>query len=242
MNKCLSYILLVGLLMLGGCATSPQSDDGVVRIPHPSDKYEAMNRKIFAFNVTIDRWLLKPVAKAYDWATPTFAKRGVRNFFSNLGEINNIVNDVLQLKGKQAGNDTGRFLTNSTIGVFGLFDIANKIGLEKSDGEDFGQTFAKWGYTNSNYIMLPFLGPTTVRDGIGLPLDSLANPVTYVDPRSAAYGLTAVDLIDTRAQVLQAEELASGDLYIFLRDAYLQRREFLLNDGVVIDTFGEEDF
>lgn len=235
-------MLLIGLLMLGGCATSSRSDDGVVRIPHPSDKYETINRKIFAFNVVADRLVLKPVAKAYDWATPKFAKRGVRNFFSNLGEINNIINDVLQGKGKQASNDTGRFLTNSTIGVLGLFDVANKIGLEKSDGEDFGQTFAKWGYTNSNYIMLPFLGPTTVRDGIGLPLDSLANPVAYVDPRSAAYGLAAVDLIDTRAQILQAEELASGDLYIFVRDTYLQRREFLLNDGVVVDTFGEEDF
>ena len=235
-------MLFIGLLMLGGCATSPRSDEGVVRIPHPADKYETMNRKIFAFNVKMDRWFLKPVAQAYDWATPTFAKRGVRNFFSNLGEINNVVNDVLQGKAKQASNDTGRFLTNSTIGVFGLFDIANKIGLEKSDGEDFGQTFAKWGYADSNYIMLPFLGPTTVRDGVGLPLDYLANPVTYVKPSTTAYGLGVVDLVDTRAQILQAEELASGDLYVFVRDTYLKRREFLLNDGVVVDTFGEEDF
>lgn len=242
MNKCLGYTLLVGLLMLGGCATSPRNDDGVVRTPHPSDKYETINRKIFAFNMAADRWFLKPAAQAYDWATPTFAKRGIRNFFSNLGEINNVVNDVLQGKVKQASNDTGRFLTNSTIGVFGLFDIADKIGLEKSDGEDFGQTFAKWGYTQSNYIMLPFLGPTTVRDGIGLPLDYLANPVTYVKPNTTAYGLAATEVIDARAQVLKAEELASGDLYVFFRDVYLSRREFLLNDGVVVDTFGEEDF
>lgn len=242
MKRYVVYISLVSFLMLGGCASSAQKNNGVVYVPHPSDKYESVNRKVFAFNLKLDSWLLKPTAQAYDWVTPRFVKSGVRNFFGNLGEVNNVVNDLLQGKFKQAANDSGRFLTNSTIGVLGLFDIAEKIGMEESDGEDFGQTLAKWGYQNSNYIMLPFMGPTTVRDGLVMPLDWYMDPVTHAEPKIYAYRLGFVRLLDQRSQLLKAEDLASGDLYLFVRDAYLKRREFLLNDGAVVDTFGEEDF
>ncbi|GAA6152446.1 MlaA family lipoprotein [Pseudoteredinibacter isoporae] len=214
---------------------------------NPADPWEGFNRGVFAFNDAVDGAVLKPIAKGYKAVTPDVVETGVSNVFSNLGEVGNIVNGLLQFKLGQASNDTGRLLINSTFGLAGIFDVAKHMGLEKGTGEDFGQTLAAWGVESGPYVVLPLLGPTTVRDGVGLPADSYLNPISHVDhvpTRNSAYG---ADLIDTRASLLGAEGAISGDKYSFIRDAYLQRREYLINDGKVEDDFGadldeEEDF
>lgn len=243
-NSFIKVGLLLGVLCTVGCATGPkkQVDDGADgAVPVPSvDPFEGYNRKMFAFNDTVDRWFLKPVAKGYAWLAPKPVEVGVSNFFDNLGEVGNVINDTLQWKWKQAGNDTGRFLVNSTVGLLGTIDVARYAGLEKSDGEDFGQTLAVWGVESGPFIVLPLLGPSNVRDTFAIPVDRYTDPVTYVDKDAHRYGLTALDLVQLRAKILQFERLAEGDRYIFIRDAYLQRREHLVNDGVVEDDFGSD--
>ncbi|WP_240914322.1 VacJ family lipoprotein [Microbulbifer sp. SH-1] len=206
--------------------------------PEDRDPWEGFNRAMFRFNDTADRWVLKPAATSYRQITPIFVQTGVSNFFSNLREINNVLNDVLQWKWGQAGNDTGRFLVNSTVGIAGLFDVAQHMGMEPSDGEDFGQTLAAWGVSSGPYMVLPVLGPSTVRDFPGEVVEWYTNPLSYVDENSVEYTLKAVDAIQTRASLLQAESLLQGDRYVLLRDAYLQRREFLIKDGEQEDDFG----
>jgi phospholipid-binding lipoprotein MlaA len=207
------------------------------------DPWESVNRKIFAFNDFTDRYFLKPVAKGYDKVTPQFLEDGVHNMFSNLGEVGDILNSLLQGKFKNSASAGGRLVLNSTVGLLGFFDVASKVGLASHE-EDFGQTLAHWGVKSGPYVVLPFLGPRTVRDSFGniadVYIDPLPHVVQYVPTRNQLYGLR---IVDTRAQLLKAEELISGDRYIFMRDAYLQRRQFLINDGAVQDTFGnDEDF
>lgn len=204
------------------------------------DPFENINRRIFTFNYHLDQWVLKPVAKGYKKVTPDVVQLGVGNFFSNLEEVVNTANDVLQWKWDQAANDGGRFLINSTLGVGGLFDVAAKMGLIRSDGEDFGQTLAVWGVSSGPYLMLPFFGPATLRDGAGKLVDSRAGLLQYVDPNDAEYALRAVDIIDSRAQLLEAESLITGDSYTLLRDFYLQRRNYLIKDGAIQDDFGDD--
>ncbi|WGL16376.1 VacJ family lipoprotein [Microbulbifer bruguierae] len=206
--------------------------------PQDRDPWEGFNRAMFRFNDTADRWFLKPAATSYRQITPIFVQTGVTNFFSNLHEINNVLNDILQWKWGQAGNDTGRFLLNSTVGLVGLFDVAQHMGLEPSDGEDFGQTLAVWGAPSGPYLVIPFMGPSTVRDVPGEVLEWYTNPLTYVDDNSVEYTLKVLDLLQTRASLLKAESLLQGDRYVLMRDAYLQRREFLINDGEQEDDFG----
>ena len=209
--------------------------------PQQRDPWEGFNRAMFRFNDTADRWFLKPAAVSYRQITPMFMQTGVSNFFSNLHEINNVLNDVLQWKWGQAGNDTGRFLVNTTVGLGGLFDVAQHMGLEPSDGEDFGQTLAAWGVPSGPYVVVPMLGPSTIRDFPGEVVEWYTNPLTYyVDPNSLEYTIKTVDVIQTRAGLLQAESLLQGDRdrYVLMRDAYLQRREFLINDGEQEDDFG----
>ncbi|EGG92863.1 VacJ-like lipoprotein [gamma proteobacterium IMCC1989] len=195
---------------------------------------------MFGFNNGVDTYFLKPVAQGYQFVMPDVAETGVSNFFSNLLEIRNIINSLLQGKGEKAANSTGRFLFNSTIGLAGLFDVAGGIGLEKQDGEDFGQTLGAWGVESGSYLVLPLLGPATVRDGVGIPVDMYLDPVNYHDQSSVRDKLTALKVIDIRAGLLDAEKLITGDKYVFMRDAYLQRREYLVKDGEVKDTFGSD--
>ena len=148
----------------------------------------------------------------------------------------------MQWKWGQAGNDTGRFLLNTTFGVVGIFDVARSAGLNKSEGEDFGQTLAVWGVGQGPYLVLPFLGPSTLRDGAGLPVDWYSIPAVYVEPQRLQNTLYGLDLVQIRAGLLDLESLATGDRYLFLRDAYLQRREHLINDGEVEDEFGSDEF
>ena len=229
--------LLLGLLLPGLLLP------GVVLAgSDPADPFEGFNRAIFTFNDTADRWVLKPVAKGYQYVTPDFVESGVSRMFSNLGEVLNIVNDLLQGKIAQAGNDGGRLLINSTLGLAGFFDVAQHAGLLKSDGEDFGQTFAVWGAGEGAYLVLPLLGPSTLRDAPGLLLDGMLNPVGDIDHVPTRNQIYGVEVVSGRADLLEAEKLIKGDKYTFIKDVYLQRREFLVNDGDVEDDFGDDDY
>jgi phospholipid-binding lipoprotein MlaA len=203
------------------------------------DPWEGFNRGVYTFNDGVDRFFLKPVAQGYQAITPDPVEDGIGNVFSNLFEVRNIINDVLQWKWGQAANDTGRFLVNSTVGIVGLFDVAQHMGMPENDGgEDFGQTLAVWGVGSGPYLVIPFLGPSTLRDGAAMPVDMQMDLVSYIDhvpTRNTTYG---VRIVDTRASLLEAEKLMSGDRYTFMRDAYLQRREYVINDGAVEDDFG----
>lgn len=206
-----------------------------------SDPWEGFNRKVFTFNDTADRYLLKPVAKGYRAITPQFLEDGIHNMFSNVGEVGSVLNSVLQAKFQHGAEDTGRLLINSTVGLLGFFDVAAKIGLQPHN-EDFGQTLGYWGVTSGPYVVLPLLGSRTVRDAFGSVPDAYTDVVPYlIEHVPTRNEVLAGRVVDARVAVLDAEALVSGDRYIFLRDAYLQRRQFLINDGVVEDSFGSEE-
>lgn len=200
------------------------------------DPWESFNRPIFTFNDTLDTYALKPLAQGYQYITPDPVEDGVSNFFGNLGDVKNLANDLLQGKFEEAGIDTARVLFNSTIGVLGIFDVASRMDLKRSD-EDFGQTMGAWGVGSGPYLVLPFLGPSTVRDAVGKLPDNYVEPYRYVNDvpvRNSAFGL---NVVQTRATLLSAEKLIIGDKYTFIRNAYLQNREFAVQDGQVEDDF-----
>lgn len=210
---------------------------------NPDDPWEGFNRKMFAFNDTVDTYTLKPVAKGYKAITPDPVERGISRMFSNVGEVVNVVNDLLQGKFRQAGNDTGRFVINTTIGLVGFFDVADHFGLPKNDGEDFGQTLGVWGVDSGPYLVLPLFGPSTVRDGPARVVDRFINPINEIDHVPTRNQIYGAEVISTRADLLEAEKFVRGERYSFIRDAYLQRRQFLLSDGGVEDDFGDyKDF
>ena len=223
-------VALVALLSLSliGCATAPNAKKD------PRDPFEGFNRASYTFNDALDRALLKPAAKGYKAITPDFVEAGVSNFFSNLGQPTVIVNDLLQAKFKDGLADTGRFLVNTTVGIGGLFDPASKVGFDRHD-EDFGQTLGKWGVQSGPYLMVPFFGPSTVRDGFGAGVDVFTNPVHYVERDAWRYGLQGMDLIDSRARRLPLEDTlnAAYDKYAFIKNAFLQQREYAVKDGNV---------
>ena len=227
-------VLALFALLLAGCATVPSGK------PDPRDPWEGFNRASYKFNDALDRAIAKPVAKGYKKVTPRVVRTGVSNFISNLGTVTTVVNDVLQGKMKQAGHDSGRFLLNSTIGLAGLFDPASAAGLERND-EDFGQTLGKWGVKSGPYLMLPILGPSTVRDTIGRIPDQFTYPVNYLEDDSTRYIIRGVDFLDLRAGLLDLEPQLekSYDKYAFIRNAWLQRREFQVKDGDVGDVSSE---
>jgi phospholipid-binding lipoprotein MlaA len=220
--------IATGALLLAGCATVPP-DAG----KNPRDPFERFNRNVYAFNDQFDRYLLKPVAKGYVAVVPHAFRLCIANAFSNVEEIRTAVNDILQAKPVGASTDTGRLAINTTLGVFGCFDIATKMGLERRN-EDFGLTLARWGAGTGPYLVLPILGPSDVRDGIGLVPDSYANPISYVHPVYDRYIYFVGSAIDTRARLLDATDLIDRtalDRYQFTRDAYLQRRTSLQYEG-----------
>lgn len=235
LRKCLG-LMLVMVAMCSGCAShSKRADAGV----EPNkDPLEGLNRKVFAFNDALDGWILKPVAKGYRIVTPDPVEAGVGNFFSNLAEIPSALNNILQWKWKKVGNNTGRFLLNSTVGLAGLFDVANSAGLERKEHETFGQTLSYWGLGSGPYLVLPFMGPSTLTDVIGEPVDWYSDPVYYVPDEGTRNWMRVVSTVDGRARLLSAEDFISGDKYTFIREAFLQRREYLVNDGQVEDDFG----
>lgn len=237
-------LLLVTLLATSGCASTQTAENA-----NPEDPWEGFNRKVFAFNDVVDRYTLKPIARGYRNITPDPVQTGVGNFFSNLGELRTALNSVLQGKPDNAGLATSRFLINSTVGIGGLLDYATLMEIT-ADEEDFGQTLAVWGWEDSRYLVLPLLGPSTLRDTTGLPADMTSYPVYYVDDDTVRISLTALNLIDVRAGLLDQEELIRGDRYRFIRDAYLQSRQFEISDGELGDDpfasdtfdFDESDF
>ena len=220
-------ILIAGAL-LPGCATVPTGK------ADPRDPWERFNRTTFAVNDALDKAVARPVAKGYVKVVPRFVRIGVGNVFNNLSTIGTVVNDVLQGKMSQAGRDSARFLLNSTVGLGGLLDPATDAGLELND-EDFGQTFGKWGVGAGPYLMIPLLGPTTVRDGFGRLLDQYTYPVTYLGDESTRYIIRGVSLLDTRAGLLDLDPQLDKayDRYAFVRSAWLQRREFQVTDGEI---------
>jgi phospholipid-binding lipoprotein MlaA len=205
------------------------------------DPWQGYNRAMFSFNDTVDRYTLKPLAKGYVFITPKFVRKGVSNALSNVGEVPSILNGILQGKPSKAGRDTGRLLINTTLGIAGIFDVATHLGLPSMGREDFGQTLAVWGVDQGPYIVLPFLGPSTARDTVALPAGWYADPRTHIDHRRTENAVLAVTLLDMRAELLDLEGHITGDRYTFVRDAYLQRRIYLINDGQVEDAFGWDD-
>ncbi|WP_111643259.1 MlaA family lipoprotein [Marinimicrobium alkaliphilum] len=202
------------------------------------DPWEGLNRKVFAVNEFGDRWVVRPVARAYVAVTPRALRRGVTNVFSNIGEVPSALNGLLQAKPGHAGNSTGRFVVNSTVGLAGIFDVARHVGLERRDREDFGQTLAVWGTGQGPYMVLPVLGPSTLRDTLALPVEWYTDPITYIDHTRTRNSTVVYSYFHARAGLLDIEKAISGDRYTFIRDAYLQRRHFLIHDGEVEDDFG----
>jgi phospholipid-binding lipoprotein MlaA len=215
-----------GLLALALCGA-------VVAEESPRDPYEGFNRSMFAVNEAVDKFTAKPVAQAYDMVTPLPVKAGVGNFFGNVGDLWIGVNSALQGKFGDAGVDLGRLLINSSVGIFGFFDVASELGLEKHE-EDFGQTMAVWGVGDGGYMFWPIIGPRTVRDTAGWVVDSYADPVWRARPIATRNSMVALRFVDIRASLLPAEKVvdeAALDKYAYIRDAYLQRRRNQIFDG-----------
>lgn len=217
--------LAVAALLAGGCATAQD----------PRDPLEPINRSIFEFNETVDRHVLKPVAQAYVDTVPQTARTGVSNFFGNLYDFWNAVNNLLQGKVTTALSDVGRIALNTTVGLLGVVDVASRVGLEKSN-EDIGQTLGWWGIGSGPYIMIPFLGPSSVRDGVGVITEIVYDPLTrWTDDEPGwRWSLWGLRLVNFRATLLGSErilDVAATDRYAFVRDAYFQRRRNLIWDG-----------
>lgn len=213
---------LVGIALLGGCATAKD----------PRDPFEPVNRAIYGINEGLDKAVLEPTAKLYRFAVPAFVRASVGNVFSNVGEIRNIFNNTLQGNFRTAYSDFGRLAINSTLGVLGLFDVASEAGIEKHQ-EDFGQTMGKWGIADGPFIMLPLFGPSNVRDTAGWAVDAYTDPFTYVDPSRAQNQIRGARIVQGRSELFDAKKVLDTmlDPYQSVRDGYLQRRRSLIYDG-----------
>ena len=206
------------------------------------DPLEDINRVFYELNFNLlDPVIIKPIAIIYDQATPKPVRQVLRNFFSNLDEVPSLVNNTLQGKFGQAGNNAGRFLMNTTIGLGGFFDVAKKAGLQPGEDEDFGQTLAVWGVPAGPYVMLPFFGPSTFRDAPSNFVDSLFDPFSYNNRLPVRVAIKGIDLIALRADLLGIDDVISGDEYLFIRDVYLQNREYVISDGAIEDNFDDLD-
>ncbi len=213
------------------------ADDATTPTPSVSttkDPYQKFNRAMFTFNDKLDSYVLKPIATLYEKIMPKPLNQGVHNFFNNIGELPTMANDLLQIHFYQFANDFWRFGINTTIGIGGLFDMATRMKLPYYSN-DFGMTLATWGYRQSNYLVLPFFGPNTPRDTIGLPVDYFAFSIyPHIHPQSLRYEIYALGVIDRRAQLLKFQPVfdeAAVDKYTFMRDAYLQRRAYQIEEN-----------
>lgn len=229
MKRMVAWLRLVALLLCAalaaGCATGPKAN--------PADPLEPFNRSMFEFNEALDRGVLKPVATAYRDVTPELVRRGVGNFFTNLDDAWSFVNNALQFKGQAAGESFMRFGVNTFFGLAGILDVASEMGIERHP-EDFGQTLGHWGVGAGPYIVLPVLGPSTLRDTAALPVDVRGDAVSQVDDVPVRNTLWTLRTVDRRAHLLKAGDMleeAALDKYTFLRDAFLQRRRNDVFDG-----------
>ena len=215
--------LIVASILISGCATGPNSHDPL----------EPMNRKIYKFNETLDQIIVRPAARAYTSFVPSLVRTGVRNVFTNLGVINTTFNDLLQLKIRNVPVGIARFTSNLILGVGGIFDVASEMGIPYYK-EDFGQTLGYWGFDSGPYLVLPLLGPSSVRDGLATPVNYYLDPISHVSNDSTRWGITGLKIIDTRSAYLNSESMLSNsalDQYSFIRDTWLQRREYQIRDG-----------
>jgi phospholipid-binding lipoprotein MlaA len=219
-------VIAIAAMMLG-CSSVPKE------YRDPRDPWQSYNRAMFKFNTDFDNAFFKPVAKGYQFVTPEPVDRGVTNFFNNVADLISAVNNALQFKLSRAGTDVGRIAVNSTVGIGGLFDVATNMGLQ-SYKEDFGQTLGYWGLGPGPYFIIPILGPSSVRDTIGWAGDIVVDPFFSLSQDEIYWGFVVLDAVDTRADLLAAGEIldeAAIDRYSFVRDAFLQRRHYLVHDG-----------
>ncbi|SMF98641.1 MlaA family lipoprotein [Burkholderia singularis] len=224
-----AMLTLTAAAALSGCAT--------VQTPTKGDPFEGFNRTMYKFNDTVDTYALKPVARGYQWAVPQPVRDSVTNFFSNIGDVYIAANNIVQLKIADGVGDIMRVVINTVFGVGGLFDVATLAKLPKHTN-DFGVTLGHYGVPSGPYLVLPFLGPSTVRDTAGLAVDYAGNPLTYVSPNSVSWGLFGLNLVNTRANLLGAGDVlnaAAIDKYSFVRNAYLQRRQLLIGGNAQAD-------
>jgi len=230
--------LLVGIASLASACTS-------MRAPSESDPLEGFNRTVDGFNQVVDKAVVKPLAQGYDKVTPPEVKTVIGNFFSNLDDISVAFNNLLQGKPKAAGSDITRFALNTTVGIVGLADVATELGFQKND-EDFGQTLGVWGMGSGPYLVLPLLGPSTLRDAPARFVDAPLDPLYHHDNVRVRNSLLVVNVVNTRARLLPATDLVERvalDQYAFVRDAYLKRRASLIRDGAPDpDDQGYKDF
>lgn len=219
--------------LLAGGALTLALCSGALAEGNPRDPYEGFNRTMFVVNEAVDVYAAKPIARVYESVAPLPVKAGVGNFFGNAGDLWIGANNALQGKFSDAGGDIGRLLINSTIGIFGLFDVASELGLEKHD-EDFGQTMAVWGVDGGGYLFWPIIGPRTLRDTAGWAVDSYGDPVWRIQSIPPRNSLAVLRFVDIRASLLPADKVveeAALDKYAYIRDAYLQRRRNQIFDG-----------
>jgi phospholipid-binding lipoprotein MlaA len=217
--------LLLVIAMLQACAAVPYKD--------PRDPMESWNRSVFSFNDSVDRAVVKPVASTYQKVLPHWVRTGIGNFFTNLDDVWSMVNNALQLRGRDTADSFGRVMVNTTMGLGGILDVAGEMGMERHPA-NFGLTLGRWGVGPGPFVVLPFLGSSTLRDTLALTVDTKGNLVNGVDDRPTRDGLTVLNVIDTRANYLRAGDVVDGaalDKYSFTRDAYLQRRRNQVYDG-----------
>lgn len=226
--------LLALSAFLQGCAT--------VANPDPRDPLESMNRTVFGFNDAVDRAVLKPVATAYKQTLPSWARTGINNFFANLDDMWSVVNHALALRGQAFGDSVGRVMVNTTIGLGGLVDVASDLNIDKHPAT-FNTTLGRWGVGAGPYVVLPLLGPYTLREVAAFPVDRQGNLVNQVADEGTRTGLTVVDVVDTRSTFLDSEGVINGaalDRYSFIRDSYLQRQRNQVYDGNPPDEESQE--
>lgn len=211
--------------LVAGCATGPNAN--------PADPFEPLNRGVSSFNETVDDAVLVPVATAYQRVLPSMVRSGVNNFFNNIGDVWSLANNVAQLKLQGSAETFMRLNVNTFFGLGGLLDVASEAGIQRHE-EDFGQTLGYWGVGSGPYVVLPLLGPSTLRDTVAKPLDYYGDPLAHMDDVRWRNSLVALRVVDTRAQYLRAGRLigdAALDKYSFTRDAFLQRRRSQVYDG-----------
>ena len=223
----IQLLLIVSLLVLSFSAKSQDYDP-----------WMRLNHHFFSVNDYFDQLLVRPIALTYTNVTPRFFQVGVGNVFDNLQDVNVAINDFLQFKIEDGLSDSGRIIVNSTIGIGGILDVATSMGLYRNE-EDFGQTLGVWGFDAGPYVFLPIFGASNLRDSLGMIVDALFNPIRYIANIESRYALYLADELDFRSSLLAYDELIIGDRYLFVREAYIQNREYVVNDGEVINEFGD---
>ena len=223
----IQLLLIVSLLVLSFSAKSQDYDP-----------WMRLNKHFFSVNDYFDQLLVRPVALTYTNVTPRFFQVGVGNVFDNLQDVNVAINDFLQFKIEDGLSDSGRIIVNSTVGIGGILDVATSMGLYRNE-EDFGQTLGVWGFDAGPYLFLPVFGASNLRDSVGMIVDALFNPIRYIENIESRYTLYLADELDFRSSLLAYDELIIGDRYLFVREAYIQNREYVVNDGEVTNEFGD---